>query len=144
MRKNSAILKPMAENIQPSLEHSALERDIQELAKEVKEKGLSDQGRQALQTVLKERVAATPSVPVAPSPAPAQPAQPSPNLPDYTKSEPADVKLKIEKLLDLAWHKGVKHAAKEAAIAGPLVLDAFHDALIDKLYPEFKKRGLLR
>ncbi len=134
----------MAENIQPSLEHSALERDIQELAKEVKERGLTDQGRQALQTVLKERMTTAPGAPLTPpAPSPTQPAQPSPNLPDYTKSEPADVKLKIEKLLDLAWHKGVKHAAREAAVAGPLVLDAFHDALIDKLYPEFKKRGLL-
>lgn len=122
-----------------------MERDIQELAKEVKEKGLSDQGRQALQTVLKERVTVAPGVPIAPTPAPStQPTQPSPNLPDYTQAEPADVKLKIEKLLDLAWHKGVKHAAKEASAAGPLILDAFHDALIDKLYPEFKKRGLLK
>lgn len=135
----------MAENIQPNIEHSALEKDIQDLAKEVKERGLSDQGRQALQTVLKERAPIAPGTPVMPAPTPpAQVTKPSSNLPDYVQQEPADVKLKIEKLLDLAWHKGVKHAAKEAAVAGSLVLDAFHDALIDKLYPEFKKRGLLK
>ncbi len=132
---------PMEQNF----EHAAIEQDIKELTKEIKDKGLSEQGRQALQSVLKEKMSASsgaagqPSVP----PPPAGGSAPASPLPGYMQSEPADVRLKVEKLLDLAWHKGIQHAAKEAAISGPLVLDAFHDALIDKLYPELKKRGLL-
>ncbi len=132
--------------MEQNFEHSAIEQDIKDLSKEIKEHGLSDQGRAALQTLLKEKTAAP--ITEKPAAAPAMPAPAKPNpaspLPDYAQSEPADVKLKIEKLLDMAWHKGIRNAAKEAALAGPLVLDAFHDALIDKLYPELQKRGLLR
>lgn len=136
----------MAEKFIEPTEHAAIEQDIKELTKEIKEQGLSEQGRQALQSVLKEKISASAGAagqPSAPQPAsPAGGSVPS-SLPDYMQAEPADVKLKVEKLLDLAWHKGIQRAAKEAAISGSLVLDAFHDALIDKLYPELKKRGLL-
>lgn len=131
--------------MEQNFEHAAIEQDIKELTKEIKEQGLSEQGRQALQSVLKERVSASSGAagqPVAPIPAAPAPSVNS-SLPDYLKSEPAKIKLDVEKLLDMAWHKGIRHAAKEAAIQGPLVLDAFHDALTDKLYPELKKRGLL-
>ncbi|MDO8466712.1 MAG: hypothetical protein Q7S83_01070 [bacterium] len=135
----------MAEKFAEPTEHSIIEQDIKELTSEIKERGLSEQGRQALQSVLKEKMSSSSGAagqPTAPQPATPAPSANSP-LPEYMQSEPADVKLKVEKLLDLAWHKGIQHAAKEAAISGPLVLDAFHDALIDKLYPELKKRGLL-
>lgn len=121
---------------------------MKDLAAEVKKRGLEGEGRKALANVLKEQTAVDSALekPAAAVPAPSAgsgQANPASPLPAYTQSEPADVKLKIEKLLDLAWHKGIRHAAKEAALAGPLFLDAFHDSVIDKLYPELKKRGLL-
>jgi len=63
-------------------------------------------------------------------------------LPAYMSGEPADVRFQVEKLIDLAWHKSVKTAVKFARKSGdPLVIDALHDALTDKLYEELKQRG---
>lgn len=128
-----------------NIEHAALEQEMKELAAEVKKRGLESEGKKALTNVLKEQTAVDIAVekPAALMPMPSAPNPASP-LPGYAQAEPADVKLKIEKLLEMAWHKGVRQAAKEAASAGPLVLDAFHDAVIDKLYPELQKRGLLK
>ncbi|MBI1960842.1 MAG: hypothetical protein HYS43_01025 [Candidatus Liptonbacteria bacterium] len=65
-------------------------------------------------------------------------------LPSYTDAAPDDVKLEAERLIDLALHRGVDVAATEARKKSPFVLDAFHDALTDRLYPEFKERGLVK
>jgi len=43
-----------------------------------------------------------------------------------------------------AFQHGIHKAAKEARGQGAFFLDAFHDALTDKLYQEFKKRKLLK
>ena len=59
------------------------------------------------------------------------------------KGEPAETKLAVEELLELSLHKGIEQGLKEARKAGPFMLDAFHDALIDKLYPELQKRGVV-
>ncbi|MDP1718839.1 MAG: hypothetical protein Q8L24_00205 [bacterium] len=136
----------MAENAQQNFEHAVLEQEMKDLAIEVKKRGLESEGKKALVNVLKEQTAvdAILEKPLAPAPLVKEPINPASPLPGYAQSEPADIKLKIEKLLEVAWHKGVRQAAREAASAGPLVLDAFHDAVIDKLYPELQKRGLLK
>ncbi len=134
--------------MEQNFEHAVLEQEMKDLAAEVKKRGLESEGKKALTNILKEQTAVDMAmerpakVALAPSEPPPAGGYASP-LPGYAQSEPADVKLKIEKLLDLAWHKGIRNAAKEASLAGPLVLDAFHDAVVDKLYPELKKRGLL-
>ncbi|MCL5015991.1 MAG: hypothetical protein M1312_00005, partial [Patescibacteria group bacterium] len=68
---------------------------------------------------------------------------PSPYLPDYVNQAPEEVKLEVERLLDSAFRKGVDEAIKQARSAGPFVLDAFHDALVDKLYAEMQARKLI-
>jgi hypothetical protein len=126
----------------PKFEHSVLEEDIKRLSVEMKERGLAEKGKEGLKTVVKEQI---PS-PVPGAPIPTQPSAPpvsSVTLPSYMDRENNLMKLKVEKLLDLAWHKGLKRAAEEARDSGPLVMDAFHDAITDKLYGEFQKRGLL-
>lgn len=131
----------MAEKEEPKFEHSVLEQDIKRLSTEIKERGIAEKGKEALKEVIKGE-APTPSAAV-----PAQPAAPptsSVTLPHYMEGEKNLVKLKVEKLLDLALHKGIKRASEEARDSGPLVLDAFHDALTDKLYEEIKNRGLLQ
>lgn len=65
-------------------------------------------------------------------------------LPDYAQSVSPAVKLEIENLIDMVFTKGVQEAAKEATKSSPFILDAFHDALTDKLYPELQKRGVLK
>lgn len=132
----------MAEKIQPLGEHLALEQDIQKLSKEIKERGLAEKGKEALRTVIREQAPSYTKAAGGQS-LPKSAAEPSSPLPSYLQQEPADVRLKVEKLLDFAWHKGVFRAFKEAQKGGQLVLDAFHDSITDKLYEEFKKRGLL-
>lgn len=65
-------------------------------------------------------------------------------LPNYVKSAPAETKLAVEKLLESTIHKGIAAATEEAKKSNPYILDAFHDALVEKLYPELHKRGLVK
>jgi hypothetical protein len=65
------------------------------------------------------------------------------DLPDYTESAPAAVKHEIEHLLGIVLEKGIIAANSEAARSSPFILDAFHDALTGKLYPELKKHGIV-
>lgn len=128
------------ENIEPKFEHSLLEQDIKRLSFEIKEKGTSEKGREAVKEAIKGEMPSD----LATSPQPATPPASSVSLPHYMDGEKNLVKLKVEKLLDLALHKGIKRASEEARDSGSFVLDAFHDALADKLYEEIKKRGLLQ
>ena len=62
----------------------------------------------------------------------------------FSQELPPEAKLQIEKLLDLTFHEGVVKAIKEARKAPPFILDAFHDALVDKLYPLLQEKDLLK
>jgi len=76
---------------------------------------------------------------------PAQPSEPSSGLlPQYAQSAPAETRLEVEYLLDVAFHHGIAKANTEAMKSSPFVIDAFHDALVGKLYPELQKRGILK
>ncbi len=65
------------------------------------------------------------------------------NLPDYMKDASQDTKQRVEFLIDMALKKGIGKAASEAQKSGPYFLDAFHDALTDKLYEELKSRKII-
>lgn len=65
-------------------------------------------------------------------------------LPDYAKDAPAETKLEVETLIQVAFAKGISEAAKEASNSSPYVIDAFHDALSGKLYTELERRGLIK
>ncbi len=64
-------------------------------------------------------------------------------VPNYAMDALPETKLQIEQLLELAFQEGIEKANDTAVKASPFVLDAFHDALTGKLYPEFQKRGIL-
>lgn len=125
-----------------AFEHSALEQDIERLAAEIKSRGLAEKGGEAAKAAIQEYIKQPVVPPAAVAPVPPKEAPASP-LPQYFQQEPAETKLKVEKLLDLAFHKGVKRASSEARRMNPVIIDAFHDALTDKLYAELKKRGLI-
>ncbi len=76
--------------------------------------------------------------------APVTPGQAASPLPQYAQSAPAEVKLEIEYLLDLAFQKGIGAALAESAKSSYFVQDAFHDALAGRLYPELQKRGVVK
>lgn len=64
-------------------------------------------------------------------------------LPAYAESASPETKLEIEHLLEIAFREGIAKANAEASKSNPFVLDAFHDALAGKLYPELKRRNIV-
>ena len=130
-----------------NFEHSALEADIERLSKEIAEKRNLPEYKelperelikQTLQPLVKQ-----PSIqPSKPTTQPTVPAEET-IIPNYLKDSPPEIKLRVEKLVDSVFHQGIEKTVKEAKLAGPFILDAFHDALTDKLYDELKKRNLI-
>lgn len=133
----------MAENPTPEFEHSGLERDIEELEAEIRGR-LENRGieRGALKESLHKRIYGV--LPPTKEEAQGIKEAASPSLPSYMKDASEEDKLKVEKLIDLAWHKGIDAAVAQARKQGAFILDAFHDALTDKLFNEFKARGLIK
>ena len=131
----------------PSFEQ-ALEADLKQLAAEVgrhrESPELKDAGEKE---ILKQAIRAFPQLN---NNQPAQPAAPaatkasSSPLPAYAQNAPAEVKLEIEYLLDLAFRQGISKALDESKQSPYFVQDAFHDALAGKLYPELQKRGYMK
>lgn len=136
----------MADQVQPVFER-ALEADIERLSAEVKTnqehpelRGASAHEviKQSLKTVSPQQQATDDKA----STTPAQNVFQNP-LPDYAANAPAETKLEIEHLLETAFREGIMVANAKAAHSSPFVLDAFHDSLAGKLYPELKKRGIV-
>lgn len=65
-------------------------------------------------------------------------------VPAYVAASGAgeDVERQIESLVTLAFNEGIPEAIAKAKKLSPFIEDAFHDALIDHVVPELKKRGL--
>tara|TARA_Y100000310_G_scaffold26610_1_gene25393 strand:- start:381 stop:773 length:393 start_codon:yes stop_codon:yes gene_type:complete len=50
---------------------------------------------------------------------------------------------KVSSLLGILSEKGLKHAIDMAKSEAPVVLDAFHDSLVDRMYEELRARKLI-
>src|SRR3989338_11476355 len=116
----------MKPNLQPKFEHSALEKDIQRLSVEIREQKeksgqLKITDKEAVRSVIGTRIQAQPAFPPT--------AQPSLILPAYLQKESPEIQLKVEELVDLAFHKGIAASIAEARKYGPFILDALHDSL---------------
>ena len=128
---------------EPKFEHAALEKEIGNLAAEVRKRvspETSEIKREDIGKILSEKIYPADSTS---SRQDDSTQKPSPALPNYLQQASSEVKLEVEELVDLAWHKGVARAVKEARKKGKLYVDALHDVLTDKLYQTFKDRGLL-
>ena len=68
----------------------------------------------------------------------------SSHLPSYLSAESPEVKAEVERLVTLAFQEGITSAVAEAVKHSPFVLDALHDALVDKLMPELERRGIIK
>lgn len=64
-------------------------------------------------------------------------------LPKYVQEESAEVRHEVESLLSVVFREGLDHAYKEAHKSTPFIMDAFHDALTGRLYPELQRRGIV-
>jgi len=65
-------------------------------------------------------------------------------LPAYAQSAAPEVKLEIEYLLEVVLTKGLAAALSESKKSPEFVQDAFHDALVGKLYPVLQQKGIVK
>ncbi|MFA5870724.1 MAG: hypothetical protein WC842_02465 [Candidatus Paceibacterota bacterium] len=65
-------------------------------------------------------------------------------IPEYVERESNALKEEIEALVESAANKGLEQAVQASLKHSAFVQDAFHDALVDRLIPELKKRGILK
>lgn len=132
---------------QQNFEHGVLEADIERLSKEIAEKRnlLEHKNSPERELIKKSLEPIIRQMPVNQQSVIGnrQSIAGSQILPDYLNNYPAEIKLQVEKLVDSVFHLGIVRAAKEARKAGGFVLDAFHDALTDKLHEELKRRKLI-
>lgn len=127
----------------PKAETAALEADMERLAGEImKHKEVLDKEDADHKEILRQAISAI-GASAAPEPQ-KQDDQGSPHLPNYAGGASPEVKLEIEYLVDLALREGIAKASAAAKASNPFVLDAFHDALAGKLYPELKKRNIIK
>ena len=103
--------------------------------------------RERVSEVIRASVRTVEAPAAPPVPAPTVPAAtlPAANIPEYLTGDGADpvARQEVEALVALAFRDGISAAAAKAAKANPFVQDAFHDALVDRVIPELKKRNLL-
>jgi len=133
----------MAEQSSPSFEHQVLEADIKRLATEVQaHRERAETSRLSGQELIKKSLQSMASV--SSSAQPVSQSAPASPLPDYAADASPETKLEIEYLLDMALHHGIEKANSEAKNSAPFIVDAFHDALVTKLYPELQKRGIVK
>ena len=137
--------KKMAEQIVGEFNHQALESSIERLAKEIQSGAMPHTMERRPEVRTGQELVKQAFLSIAP-PAhqnPFPPAAPDDPLQKYTTGAPPEIRLEVEYLVDVALHKGVETALNEASKASPYVLDAVHDALVGKLYPELKRRGIV-
>ena len=123
--------------------HEKLEKDLERMTAEIARR--REQAPEVSpREVVKQSLAAAVPPPLSPSPLP-PPHQKSDesHLPSYLSGESPEVKEEVERLVTLALQEGLAPAIAAAAKKSPFVLDALHDALVDKLLPELEKRGII-
>ena len=122
-------------------EHN-LEAEIAELNREIEikraeleqEKGIVEE-REAVSEVVASHVYASDTSTQAVSPAPSSA--------NYLDNLDADTVVLVNNLISDIPKAGIKKTIARARAEHPFVLDAFHDALVTKLYEELKERGLI-
>jgi hypothetical protein len=128
----------MPDQLNPDFEHAILESDIDRLTAEVKRVQEQPENRGLRgEEIVKKSIQALPPTTTHTS------QQSTGPLPAYASGAPPEVKLEIEHLLDVAFHEGILKANAAAQSHSPFVIDAFHDALTGKLYPELQRRGIV-
>lgn len=123
----------------------ALEKDLTRLSTEIKEQQ-AQPGAEKLpaRELVRQSIQAFTANTVSSSTTISEENTSSSPLPDYLQKSDPRVQLEVERLVQLVFQKNLTRAVYEAKRHPPFVEDAFHDALIDKLLPELKKRGAIK
>jgi hypothetical protein len=148
----------MPENISQNV----IEAEIVLLTKEIEEKrrmleaqkGVIEapkDEKELVRAVLAEKFPSSAPVQTqAPVPAPATPAVPPPTAAkkpaggSYLDTLDEESVASVNVLLEGAFSHGLSAAISKAREQSPFILDAFHDALTDKLYDELKARKIVK
>ncbi|MEK7149800.1 MAG: hypothetical protein AAB757_02400 [Patescibacteria group bacterium] len=127
------------------IEQNVISQDVEKLGKEIQEKREQPEiktqnysEKDLIKQSTKPMIYPQPQTPTA-----AVPQAEDRFLPDYLKNAPNEVKVQVEKLLENTFKIGLEKGIAEARKAPPFILDAYHDALTDKLHEELVKRGLI-
>ena len=128
-----------------NIEHKILEADIERLSKEIAEKRnlLENKDLSERELIKKSLEPMIKQMPAGKTTTDDQRTISSKILPNYLKNSPDEIKFQVEKLIDAIFHQGLEKTMKQARLFGPFILDAFHDALTDKLYEELKRRKMI-
>ncbi len=135
-----------------------LEKSFARLSNEIKEtldtpefKDVPE--REVVKESLRSFAEAAPVVQPSPAPSVASPVAPVEShvsqdrfLPSYFSEgdESPEVKRTVEGLIQMVFDEDIEKAVNEAKRYPAFVEDAFHDALVDKLMPELRKRGIVK
>src|SRR5690349_6260004 len=104
-----------------------------------RERGSSVESNEALHTVVAEKI----NQQMPPAPPVATQGKPTSSGKSYLDDlDPADV-IKVNELIDLVPSLGISKVVAKAKEEIPFVLDAFHDALVDKLHDELRRQKLI-
>jgi hypothetical protein len=144
--------------MEPNFNPGVVEAEIAQLSKEIAEKrkiletqkGVFEEAggdKELVRVAMAEKIFPTqPAVTqttqsaVTPTPPPKRPAQDA----SYLDSLDQETVQSVNMLVDKAFSGGIEAAVSKAKGMSPFVLDAFHDALTDKLYEEMKSRKLVK
>lgn len=136
----------MAEKNIQNFEHSELEADIQRLSREIIEKKKNPEykdfsDKELIKETIRPIINSTAKQAENGNKMPFSSAEKT-FLPDYAIGLSDEEKLKVEKLIEAVFHNGLK-AITESQKNEASVIDAFHDALTDKLFEELKQKKIL-
>jgi len=130
------------DQLKPEVKPELPAPDMERLAAEVQRHQENPENRQTSgQELIKKSLHSLSPQPAASA---ASPTDDDKFLPNYVQSAPAPTKAEVEHLLTLVFQEGLAKAQREALKSSAFVLDAFHDALAGKLYPELQKRGIVK
>lgn len=127
--------------------HNVLELEIAELQKKIEQKRdlLEQQGgiveeKELVSDVLKETFANT----LVPAPTQITPAKVDDRNGSYLDHLDDSSSEVINTLIQKVPTEGIAKVVDQAGLAGPFIIDALHDALVDMLYEELKSRGIVK
>lgn len=135
----------------------AIEQEIAQLSKAIEEKravlekeNKIVEEKELVRTAVQETVAGlqlhTVPLPAHRPPPSAQPPapQPKPTARHYLDNLDEESVNKVQLLVNETFHKGIKKTVEEVQHEEAFIIDAYHDALVDKLYEELKARGIVK
>jgi len=123
-----------------------LERDFERLTATINERRPFEKADVPEKQIVKKSLEVFLPPEMAPAPSSQEETTGSGFLPSYmdgSKNDPG-AEEKIRSLIDLALREGLTESWRAARRESPFVVDAFHDALTEKLLPELKKRGVIK